>query len=119
MSWDAWEASQTAATFRAIFPEFTRATDALIDSRISMATQRTPADVWGDLQAQGIAWMTAHMLALLPEAKDMRKGEPAGETMYGRERAILDRVVGGGFRVALNATSLAAIQTEAEADAAG
>ncbi len=90
----------TAAEFKVLFPEFSRASDALVESRLLWATDRTPEDVWGDLQDQGIAWLTAHFLCLLPEAKDMRKGEKPGESMYGRERSRLALVVRGGFRVA-------------------
>lgn len=90
----------TAAEFKALFPEFSRASDALVTSRLEWAEARTPSDIWGDLQDQGIAWLTAHFLVLLPEAKDMRKGEKAGESIYGRERQRLALVVSGGFRVA-------------------
>lgn len=98
--WTAWIAAQTPATFRAIFPEFTGASDALISSRIVMAYDRTPEDVWNTLQPQGMAYLCAHMLALLPGGKDMRLGEPAGESMYGRERARLEGIVSSGWRVA-------------------
>lgn len=97
--WTAWAAAQTPATFRAIFPEFAGATDALISSRIVMAYDRTPADVWEDLQAQGHAWLAAHLLCLLPGSRDLRLGEAPGESMYGRERLRLERVVSSGFRV--------------------
>lgn len=102
----------TPAQFRDIFPEFRSAalTDAMIQTRIDWATARTPVDVWGDdtsatdttpaLREQGIAWLTAHFLCLLPGAKDMRKGEKPGESMYMRERQRLAAVVSGGFRVA-------------------
>lgn len=100
VSWDAWNADQTATTFRAVLPEFTRATDALIESRIAMAQERTPSDVWGVLQGQGILYLAAHLLAMLPEAKDMRKGEPVGESAYGRQRTFLERVVSSGYRIA-------------------
>lgn len=101
MSWTAWEASRTAATFKAIFPEFSRATDALVLSRITMAEQRTEVEVWGDLHSQGVAWLTAHLLCLLPEAKDLRLDQGDGMTPYGRERDRLARVVSSGYRVAV------------------
>lgn len=100
MSLDAWAEERTAATFKAIFPEFSGCPDALVTARIAMAEQRTPAGVWGVHEDQGVLWLTAHMLALLPGSKDMRLGEPAGETMYGRERKFLERIVSSGFRVA-------------------
>lgn len=90
----------TPAELRALFPEFTRATDALIQSRIDWATARTPADIWGDKRDQGIAWLAAHFLALAPGSEDMRKGEKPGETSYGRERKRLNVQVSSGFRTA-------------------
>ena len=98
--WDAWGADPTPATFRVIFPEFSRASDALVSSRIAMAEARTPLDIWGDLRPQGLAWLAAHLLAMAPEAKDMRKGEKPGETMYKGQRDHLALVVSSGFRVA-------------------
>lgn len=92
----------TAAEFKALFPEFVNASNDLVTSRILWAEARTPADVWGEdsLREQGIAFLTAHFLALLPNAKDMRKGEKPGESMYLRERTRLSRIVSSGFRVA-------------------
>ncbi len=84
----------TAAEFKILFPEFVNAPTALVESRIAWATTRTPAAVWGDYQEQGIGFLAAHFLALLPNAKDMRKGEKPGETMYLAERERLARIVG-------------------------
>jgi len=88
----------TPAAFILLFPEFAGADSDLIQTRIDWATERTDAAVWGDKTDQGIAWMTAHFLCLLPEAKDMREGEKPGETSYGRERFRLNRIVSSGFR---------------------
>lgn len=100
----------TPAQFRAIFPEFTGATDALIQTRIRWAENRTPVDIWGEagadpvaaptLRDQGVATYAAHFLALLPEAKPMRKGEKPGESMYWRERQRLNLIVSSGYRTA-------------------
>lgn len=90
----------TAAEFKVLFPEFVSAADALVTSRIDWATPRTPLDIWGELQEQGIAFLTAHFLALLPNAKEMRKGEKPGESMYLRERMRLEQIVSSGFRIA-------------------
>jgi hypothetical protein len=90
----------TAAEFKVLFPEFVNAADALVTSRIAWAEPRTPLDIWGDLQEQGIAFLTAHFLALLPNGKEMRKGEKPGESMYLRERERLEVIVSSGFRIA-------------------
>lgn len=84
----------TAAEFRVLFPEFANAPTALIESRIAWALARTPEAIWGEHFEQGLAFMAAHFLAMLPEAKAMRKGEKAGETMYLAERKRLAKIVG-------------------------
>jgi hypothetical protein len=90
----------TPAEFKAAFPEFATAADALVQSRLTWAEARTPEDIWGDLQDQGIGFLTAHFLAMLPGGKEMRKGERPGETMYLRERQTLQPIVSSGFRIA-------------------
>jgi hypothetical protein len=93
----------TTAQFFLDFPEFSGASSVTLQKRIDWATDRTDPGVWGGKTEQGIAWMTAHFMALLPEAKDMRQGEQPGESMYGRERARLNRLVSSGFRAVLDA----------------
>lgn len=88
----------TASEFKALFPEFSKASDDLVEARLTWAADRTPEDIWGDLRDQGIAWYAAHFLALLPAAKDMRKGEKPGESMYLRERQRLAKIVSSGYR---------------------
>lgn len=90
----------TPTQFKANFPEFTNASDALVQVRLDWAYERTDSTIWGDKLDQGAQWLTAHMLSLLPEAKDLRKGEKPGESMYQRERHRLNRVVSSGFRIA-------------------
>lgn len=90
----------TPAAFKALFPEFASAPDAIVQSRITWAEVRTPEDVWGEHREQGLALLVAHLLAQLPQSKDMRLGEKPGETMYGRERDRLARLVASGFRIA-------------------
>lgn len=96
----------TAAQFRAMFaPAFDRAPDALVETRLAWAEARTPVEIWGDLQEQGVAWLAAHFVAIAPGAKDMRKGGKASldsydSTPYGQERKRLNRTVSAGYRVA-------------------
>lgn len=90
----------TPEEFLALFPEFAGAGTDLIQTRLTWAEARTPEGIWGDLREQGIATMAAHFLSQLPEAKEMRLGEKPGESMYGRQRAHLNKIVSSGFRVA-------------------
>ena len=98
MSWTSWEAEFSAANFKAIFPEWASTPTAIVESRIAMATPRTPSDVWGDLRPQGIAYLAAHLLAQLPGSKDMRLKD--GTSVYGEERRRLETIVSSGWRVA-------------------
>lgn len=90
----------TPADFRARFPAFSRASDPLISDRLDTAERRTPVAIWGALQEDGVKYLTAHLLTLEPEARDLAKGERPGESVYLRERQILERIVSSGHRVA-------------------
>jgi hypothetical protein len=92
----------TTTQFFLDFPEFVGASAVTLQKRIDWATDRTDAAIWDVKTEQGIAWMTAHFMALLPEAKDMRMGEKPGESMYGRERSRLNKIVSSGFRAVLD-----------------
>jgi hypothetical protein len=86
--------------FRAQFPEFEGASDVVVSYVLDQAGRRTPAGIWGDLQEEGHGLLTAHMLCLRPEGKDMRlEGSGFERSLYGRERMHLNRVVSSGFRV--------------------
>lgn len=87
----------TPAEFKALLPEFAAAPDPLVQSRLDQAELRTPADVWGDLQDQGILYLAAHLLSMLPQARPMNKdgdGSP-----YSAERKRLNGIVSSGYRV--------------------
>jgi len=90
------------ATFLVSFPEFSDAPTALVDSRLAQATARTDADVWGAERVDdGIYWLTAHLLAISPLARDMKNCcLPNGETTYLAERQRMARAVASGFRLA-------------------
>lgn len=90
----------TPAEFKVLFEEFAGASDATVQARLTWAEDRTPLAIWGDNRDQGVAWMAAHMLCMLPGSEDMRKGEKPGESMYGRERARLNKIHASGFRTA-------------------
>jgi hypothetical protein len=58
----------TRAQFLADFPQFDEADVDLVDSRLATAARRVGA-AWGDLQDDGIKYLTAHMLALDPRGE--------------------------------------------------
>lgn len=96
-------ADPTVAEFRAAFGSaFATTPEPLIAMRLALAIERTPADVWTGEQTRraGILYLTAHLCAMEPGAREMRKGEKPGETLYGRERERLELFVSSGFRVA-------------------
>lgn len=87
------------AGFRAQYPEFDGAPDALVTTLLGYAAERTPEDIWGDLQEEGHGLLTAHLLSLRPEGRDMRLSRDGVESIYGHQRMHLNRIVASGFRV--------------------
>lgn len=77
-------------TFRAQYPEYATAPDALVDAYLARATARVDAGVWGALKDEGIGLLTAHLLALAPNGQFARLQSNKGETTYGKE---YDRLV--------------------------
>lgn len=90
----------TPTEFKTLFPEFSGATDAIVQTRLTWAEDRTDEELFGDMYDQGVGLMCAHFLCLLPQAKDLRKGEKPGETPYLRERLRLNMIVASGYRTA-------------------
>ncbi len=88
------------ADFVAEFEEFRNAPSGKVTAKLAEAEARTPEEIWGDLQAAGIKYLAAHLLALAPAAKDMRKGMAPGQTMYSPERERLEIIVSSGYRIA-------------------
>lgn len=82
--------------FRAEYPEFDKAPDVAVSIALARAALRTPSNIWGDLENEGHGLLAAHILALRPEAKEMRLD--GDETIYSRARAKLNRMVASGFR---------------------
>jgi len=81
------------------FPEFSGAPESLVLACIAEAESRTPADVWGEKRDQGVQFLAAHLLAMSPNAKDMRLKADPSQTIYLMERKRLARTVASGWRV--------------------
>jgi hypothetical protein len=90
----------TVADFKAAFPEFKNAPEDLVQSRINFAVQRTDAERWGDLYAQGVMFRTADLMAKSPFGRPMQLVDKDGETDYSRDLKTMVRRVACGLRVA-------------------
>jgi hypothetical protein len=92
----------TVASFRAEFPEFGSADvtpTVLVQAKLDAALLRTPSDVWGDLQDDGVKYLAAHLLALSPQAREMKLSTPDAKSPYGFQRLEYESIVASGFRV--------------------
>lgn len=81
------------------FPEFFGAPAASVAACIAEAEARTPEDVWGSLRDQGVLYLAAHLLAMSPNAVDMRLKNDPTDSIYNVQRRKLARAVASGFRV--------------------
>lgn len=91
----------SVSDIRTRFPEFDNSaitSDALITMLIDEAETRTPATIWGSKQDAGIRYLTAHLLALSPQARELKLATADGSTPYLAERQRLERIVSSGFR---------------------
>ncbi len=87
--------------FRMEYPEYDKAPDTVVSTILARASTRTPADIWGTLEDEGHGLLTAHLLALRPEGKEMRLklGDGTLSSIYWPERHRLAQLVASGFRV--------------------
>lgn len=89
----------TLEEFRTQFPEFQEAPDSLILGKMREAESRTDAFVWGAKREQGIAYLTAHLIALSPGGRAMQLVQKDGSTPYYETLTTLRRAVTMGLRV--------------------
>ena len=97
----------TAASFKALYPEFGDAPDALVEGKLAEADLMTPSGVWGDLKDQGQALYTAQFLYDSPFARHMARIDQGNDRQgvrsdaspyYGRLRQLVQQVA-SGYRV--------------------
>lgn len=81
------------------FPEFALAPPSTVAACIAEAEARTPAEVWGSLRDQGVLYLAAHLLAMSPNAVDMRLKSDPTDSIYMVQRRKLSRAIASGFRV--------------------
>ena len=93
--------SLSLALFLERFPEFSeaRAPETLVLAKIAEASRRVSAEVWGDLHSDGVAYLTAHLLARSPWGQGVRLVADDGSTAYDAPYRDLLRTVVSGVSV--------------------
>lgn len=89
----------TLEQFRLRFPVFAEVEDEYIEAHLEAAELRTPVDIWGAKQADGIGYLAAHLMALSPwgeAGKLTMVVNGTSTTSYGVHRKALEGEVRGG-----------------------
>lgn len=89
----------TVLQFKAEFPEFDNTENAVIQSRLSMASRQINATVWGAKTNDGIKMLAAHLIALAPLGEQAKLRHENRGTIYGDQYEALKAQVAYGFRV--------------------
>ena len=82
----------TAASLKAAWPEFSTATDVLVEAKIAQAERRIDEATFGATYDDAVTMLACHLLALTPTGRAMRL-DPEGRaghyglgvTFYGQE----------------------------------
>jgi hypothetical protein len=88
----------TAAEFRARYPEFTSASDALVLAALAEAEAAVTESVWGALYTEGLGLRAAMVLASSPQGRQIRIKGGDRATIYERRFRELTSVVACGKR---------------------
>lgn len=96
----------TTDTFLQSYPEFAEERRVLVAAKLAEAARRVSATVWGTWTDDGVALLTAHLLALTPypsawatEGATKPVVTASGDTPYMVEFRRLARIVGTAARV--------------------
>lgn len=84
---------------RSVFPEFKRASEAMVLEMIAQAERSVDTGVFGDRTDDAVLWKAAHLLALSPFGRAAKLIEQDGGTTYGSNYASIVLECAGGFRV--------------------
>jgi len=86
------------AGFRASYPEFSMAQDALVSAKLSDATLRTSTTAFSATEADiHIYLLTARLLALSPFGRDMRLSADDNSTVYDDDLRRVERAAAVGL----------------------
>lgn len=89
----------TLSGFRALYPEFDKLGDAIVQEALDEAERQTPVLPWGAKRRDGHKWLAAHICCQSPSARNLRDDKAKdGMTIYLRRRQILESVVASGWR---------------------
>lgn len=88
----------TASEFKAAFPEFEKAPDALVNAKIRIAELRTNSTVWGEQYEIGVSYLAARLLALSPFGRPMQLVNKDGSTVYDEPWRTSRDAVASGYR---------------------
>lgn len=95
----------TADTFIATYSEFAEERRTVVASKLAEAARRVSTTVWGAMADDGVALLTAHLLALIPYSSGSAEApvKPVvradGRTSYFDEFKRLERIVGSANRI--------------------
>ncbi len=90
----------SAATFKASFPQFDKAPDALITRWLAYAAQRTTANFFATgVEEQAVMLRAAIIVSKLPEARKMQLMSDDQAIVWQMELYGLQRSAGMGIRV--------------------
>lgn len=68
--------------FRAQFPEFDEASDALVQQKLGQAQRSFDAELFGEKYQDAVMYKTADLLASSPFSRTMRLDKGQGPTVY-------------------------------------
>ena len=87
----------TLAEFRAAFPAFNRAPDALVNAKLAISQLKCDAGAWGTMRSTGIGLWTAHQLTMEPEGREVRiSNAQTGSSTYEQQFMGFQAIAGGG-----------------------
>jgi hypothetical protein len=89
----------TAASLRALHPEFTADPDAVVTGAIADATLRVNATVLGDLADTAITWLACHLIAESPYGRDRRQDFDGFEDGYEQKYLAIIETSGRAYRI--------------------
>lgn len=87
----------TPAEFKARFDEFSFASDSLVQAKLNESVRKCSPVSWGEYLDDGIAYWTAHQLALTPGGRDLRLSDKnSAETSYLKRFREFEALAGFG-----------------------